>query len=59
MREFGKDGAGIKGLSYLDRIGLPAATADAMTCHIADGEHMLEYGVISYINKAAGKVGML
>ena len=53
----GSDRAGIKGLDYLDRIGLPAATADVWSCHIADGEHMLEHGVISYINKAAAALG--
>jgi hypothetical protein len=53
----GKDGAGIKGLPYLDRIGLPAATADAMTCHIADAEHMLAHGVISHVNRAAERLG--
>src|SRR3954454_6182436 len=47
----GKDGAGIKGLPYLDRIGLPGASADAMTCHIADAEHMLAYGLISHVNR--------
>src|SRR6202050_2389250 len=36
----GRDGAGIRGLAYLDRVGLPGAAADANTCHIGDGEHM-------------------
>jgi hypothetical protein len=49
--------AGIKGLPYLDRIGLPGATADAWTCHIADGEHMLGHGRISYVNESATKLG--
>jgi hypothetical protein len=49
--------AGIKGLPYLDRIGLAGATADAWTCHIADGEHMLEHGKISHVNEFAGKLG--
>lgn len=53
----GKDEAGIRGLPYLDRIGLAAATADAMTCHIADGDHMLEHGRISHVNEAARKAG--
>ena len=46
----GKDRAGIRGLDYLDVIGLAAATADVMTCHIADGDHMLAHGVISHVN---------
>jgi hypothetical protein len=53
----GKGGAGIKGLAYLDRIGLAAATGDVMTCHIADGDHMLAHGIISYVNDAAARLG--
>jgi hypothetical protein len=53
----GKDGAGIRGLSYLDRVGLAAAAADARTCHIGDGDHMLAQGVISYVNRAAASQG--
>jgi hypothetical protein len=53
----GKDGAGIRGLAYLDRVALAAATADARTCHIGDGDHMLAHGVISYVNRAAAAHG--
>lgn len=53
----GKDDAGISGLPYLDTIGLAAATADARTCHIGDGEHMLQHGVISHVNQAAEALG--
>lgn len=53
----GKNGAGIGGLPYLDGIGLPAATADARTCHIGDGEHMLAHGTISHVNAAAATLG--
>lgn len=49
----GRDNAGINGLPYLDAIGLAAATADANSCHIGDGEHMLEHGVVSHVNEAA------
>jgi hypothetical protein len=49
--------AGIAGLPYLDAIGVPAATADAQTCHIGDGEHMLAHGVISHVNNAAIGLG--
>jgi hypothetical protein len=49
----GRNGAGIAGLAYLDRVHLPGATADARTCHIGDGEHMLAYGVISHVNESA------
>jgi len=53
----GRDRAGVKGLDYLDRIGLPAATADVMTCHIADGDHMLASGIVSHVNAAAQALG--
>lgn len=53
----GKNNAGIAGLYYLDRIGLAAATADAQTCHIADGENMLAHGLISHVNAAAAALG--
>jgi hypothetical protein len=53
----GKDNAGIRGLDYLDNVGLPAATADAQTCHIGDGDHMLSVGRISFVNAAARKLG--
>jgi uncharacterized protein YunC (DUF1805 family) len=53
----GKDDAGIVGLEFLDRIGMSAATADAQTCHIGDGDHMLAHGVISQVNKTAAALG--
>src|ERR1700761_2722219 len=53
----GKDKAGIVGLDFLDQIGLAAATADAQTCHIGDGDHMLAHGVISHVNRTAAGVG--
>ena len=53
----GKDDAGISGLPYLDRIGLAAATADAQTCHIGDGDDMLEHGTISFVNRSAARLG--
>ena len=55
----GKDRAGIRGLDYLDLIGLPAATADVMTCHIADADHMLAHGVISHVNATARALGCM
>jgi hypothetical protein len=53
----GKDNAGIVGLAYLDAIGLAAAAADAGTCHIGDGDHMLAFGVISRVNATAAALG--
>ena len=53
----GRGGAGISGLAYLDRIGLPGATADADTCHIGDGEHMLACGIVTHVNESAQRYG--
>jgi hypothetical protein len=53
----GEDNAGICGLDYLDQIDLAAATADAQTCHIGDGDHMLEHGIISRVNRTAAGLG--
>jgi hypothetical protein len=53
----GKDNAGIVGLDFLDHIGLAAATADARTCHIGDGDHMLAHGIISHANRTAAALG--
>jgi hypothetical protein len=53
----GKDDAGIVGLEFLDRINMAAATADAQTCHIGDGDHMLAHGVISHVNQTAAALG--
>jgi hypothetical protein len=53
----GKNDAGIRGLAYLDRVHLAAAAADAGTCHIGDGDHMLEHGRISHVNRSAARVG--
>src|SRR6202041_3664901 len=53
----GRDNAGIVGLDFLDQIGLAAATADARTCHIGDGDHMLAHGIISYVNRTAAALG--
>ena len=52
----GKDRAGIRGLNYLDRIGIAGATADARSCHIGDGDHMLQFGTISYVNDVAARL---
>ena len=53
----GKNEAGINGLPYLDRAGIAGATADAWTCHIADGEDMLAHGTISHVNAMAVQLG--
>ncbi|MEJ0096908.1 MAG: hypothetical protein WDM84_01650 [Bauldia sp.] len=53
----GKDNAGVRGITYLEQIGLAAATADVNTCHIADGDHMLAHGIISRVNRFAAAIG--
>jgi hypothetical protein len=53
----GKDKAGIVGLDFLDHVALAAATADAQTCHIGDGDHMLAHGVVSHVNRTAAGLG--
>jgi hypothetical protein len=53
----GHNRAGIRGLDYLDRLGIAAAAADARSCHIGDGEHMLQHGRISFVNAAATRIG--
>jgi hypothetical protein len=53
----GKDNAGIVGLEFLDQIDMAAATADARTCHIGDGDHMLAHGIISHVNRTAAALG--
>ena len=53
----GKDHAGIGALSFLDRIGLAAATADSGSCRIADAADMLAGGIISHVNRTAAALG--
>ena len=53
----GRNEAGIRGLRYLDQVELAAAAADAHTCHIGDGEHMLRHGRISHVNRSAARWG--
>jgi hypothetical protein len=53
----GKNGAGVSGLAWLDELGLPGATADCRTCHIGDGEHMLQHGLVSFVNRRAEALG--
>jgi hypothetical protein len=53
----GRDRAGIRGLDYLEGVGLAAATADVMSCHIGDGAHMLRHGTVSFVNRCAALLG--
>lgn len=53
----GKDGAGIAGLAYLDRIGLAAAAVSHATARIGDGRDMAARGRISHVNETARSLG--
>lgn len=53
----GLNNAGISGLTWLDTLGLPGVTADCMSCHIGDGEHMLAHGRLSFVNAEAKALG--
>lgn len=53
----GKDAAGIAGLSYLDDIGLAAATISHDSARIGDGRDAAARGRISHVNGTAGDLG--
>lgn len=53
----GRDDAGIGSLSYLEELGIAAATVAHTTGRIGDGEDMYTRGVISYTNAVAGALG--
>lgn len=53
----GKDAEGIHALEYFDALGVPAATTSHLSARIGDGKDATENGVISYANRAAGKLG--
>jgi hypothetical protein len=53
----GMNRAGISGLPWLGALGIPGATADYRTCHIGDGDHILQFGKISFVNSAAAALG--
>ncbi len=53
----GKDDAGIESLSYLEELGLPAATIDNQSARIGDGVDMARDGEISHVNAVAEDCG--
>lgn len=53
----GRDEAGIAGLDYLARLGVPAATVGHDTARIGDGADMIERGVITHANPQAIAIG--
>ena len=54
----GLEEAGIGALSYLDELGLAAATVAHTSCRIGDGDDMAARGRISHCNRAAAAVGV-
>lgn len=53
----GRDGAGISGLAYLEKLGMPAATIGHDTARIGDGADMMERGIITHANALAQALG--
>lgn len=53
----GKDGAGIGGLAYCEKLGIAAACVDYRSARIGSGEDMFERGRISFVNALAHQFG--
>ena len=53
----GLDDAGIGSLSYLEDLGIAAATIDASTAIIGNGDSLANDGITSFINETAAKLG--
>src|SRR5579875_853450 len=49
--------AGIAGLDYLERLGIPAAAVGHMSARIGDGADMIARGVVSHANPLAQALG--
>ncbi|MCD8351377.1 MAG: hypothetical protein LUC93_12285 [Planctomycetaceae bacterium] len=53
----GKAGAGVAGLTYLDRLAIPAAAVSHTSARIGHGDDTLHRGGLSHVNKAAEALG--
>src|SRR5215831_9160871 len=53
----GREAAGIAGLDYLARLGIPAAAVGHMTARIGDGADMMARGVTTHSNGPAIALG--
>jgi hypothetical protein len=53
----GREAAGVAGLDYLARLGIPAAAIGHMTARIGDGADMMARGVITHANGPAIALG--
>lgn len=54
----GKENAGIKGLDFFEKAGIPAATVDNFSARIGDGTDTYESGIISVVNNSATQFGI-
>jgi hypothetical protein len=54
----GRERAGIGGLDYLERLGVPAATVSHRSARIGDGADCYARGLISFVNLSAAAVGV-
>src|SRR5215213_3669020 len=54
----GRERAGIGGLDYLDKLGVPAATISHRSARIGDGKDCHARGVISFANVLASLAGV-
>ena len=55
----GKDGAGIAGLWYYEALNVPAAAVDSSTAEMGNGQDMYENGIVSRVNEAGQRLGLL
>ncbi|MCC7272049.1 MAG: hypothetical protein IT561_05225 [Alphaproteobacteria bacterium] len=53
----GLDEAGIAGLAYLERLGIPAAAVHHSSCRIGDVRDMVDRGLVSHANEPARQLG--
>jgi hypothetical protein len=54
----GRDRAGIAGLEYLQKLGMPGAAVGHATARIGDGADMMECGIITHANQLAASLGV-
>jgi hypothetical protein len=53
----GRNAAGVAGVAWLDGLGIPACAIDYRSARIGDGSDMLDHGIVSTANAAAGQHG--
>jgi uncharacterized protein YunC (DUF1805 family) len=53
----GKDNAGIRGIDFLNDVGIAAAAVSCTTCRIGDAADALARGIVSHVNDHAFSLG--